>query len=111
MPWVASTNNKGAFTGGNRARHFVTEVNVPGGVDHVKHVVRSIRMVIIHLDGVTLDGNTAFPLEIHIIELLVHFLSFTYGLRVIKQSVREGTLTVVNVGNNAEIADVLHGGC
>ena len=53
-----------------------------------------------------LDGDTALTLEVHIVE----HLSFgnLYGLRTLQQSVGEGRFAMVDVGDDAEVAYMLH---
>jgi hypothetical protein len=65
---------------------------------------------VVHLDGVALDGDAALTLEVHIIELLVHPLAFSYGLGKVEEAVGEGTLAVVDVGDYTEVANILHTG-
>jgi hypothetical protein len=55
---------------------------------------------------VTLDGDTALTLQIHIVEHLS--LSNLYGFSVLKQSVCQSRLAVVNVGYDAEISYMIH---
>ena len=78
------------------------------GVDEVEHIVFAV-LLIVHLDGVTFDGDASFFFEVHIVEHLSgrHF----DGLSAFEQSVGQGTFTVVDVGNDAEIANVVHEPC
>jgi hypothetical protein len=54
------------------------------------------------------NGNTTFAFNIHIIQYLILFFTFGNGMRVFKKTVGKGTFTVVDMGDNAEIADVFH---
>jgi len=53
-----------------------------------------------------LDGDAPFPFQIHIVEHLP--FRHLYGVGILKQSVGDGRLTVVNVGDDAEISNILH---
>ena len=55
-----------AFACSDRAGDFVGEVHVPWGINQIEYVVLTIELVV-HLDGVALNGDPALALEIHII--------------------------------------------
>ena len=55
-----------------------------------------------------LDGDAALALKVHIVENLVLRLPFVDGARVLKQTVGQSALAVVDVRYDAEIADVVH---
>ena len=76
-------------------------------VDEVEGVALPIRHMV-HLDGVALDGDATLPLKVHIIERL--FLQFTVGngARGMQQTIGQGTLAMVDVGNDTEVTDVFH---
>ena len=76
-------------------------------VDKVKCVFLTIEFVL-HLDGVALDGDATFFLQIHIVEHLS--VRNVDGLGTFQQSVGQRTLSVVDVSNDAEIAYVFHVG-
>ena len=79
------------------------------GVDQVKNVFNAIcRMDILHLDGVALDGNSAFAFEVHIVKRLVLHVALADGVGILQQTVSERAFAVVNVGNDAEVADIFH---
>ena len=63
-------NQQCPFAGGDGARDLVGEVHVPWGIDQIEYVVLAIELIV-HLDGVTLDGDPTLALEIHIIEYLL----------------------------------------
>jgi hypothetical protein len=81
---------------------------MPGCIDQIEHVVLPILRVV-HLDGVALDGNAPFALEVHVVERL--FLKFAGVDRSghLEQSISEGTLPMINMGDDAEVSYVLHG--
>jgi hypothetical protein len=57
-----------------------------------------------------LNGNTLFALQLHVIQHLIHHLPLADGVRALEQAVGEGAFSVINVGNDAEVPDLLHGG-
>ena len=63
---------------------------------------------VLHLNGMALYGDPALPLKIHIVQQL--FLAFPLGYRACKveQAVRQGALTVVYMGDDTEIPNILH---
>ena len=54
----------------------------------------------------TLDGDASFPLQIHIIEHLS--LGHADGLRSFKQAICQCAFTMVDVGDDAKVSDVVH---
>jgi hypothetical protein len=60
------------------------------------------------LYGVALDSNASLSLEIHIVEQLVLFFALGYRSSRIKQTVSQGALTVIDMGNDAKVSDILH---
>ena len=57
-----------------RTGYFVVNVDVTGRVDEVENIGLSVRSIIVKLDCASLNGDSSFPLKVHIIEhLLFHF--------------------------------------
>lgn len=76
-------------------------------VDEVQNVIfSSFRMV--HLNCVTLYCDAALALNVHVIQGLLLEVSIRNRTRGLKQSVRKGALTVVDVSYDAEVSDVFH---
>lgn len=76
------------------------------GVNEIQTVVLAIQ-TIVHLNGVTLDGDASFFFKVHVVE----HLTFRHldGLGVFQQTVGKGALSVVDVGNDAKVSDVIQG--
>ena len=87
-----------------RARDFVREVDVPRRVDEVQLVVAAL-IGEPHADGLRLDGDAALALEVHRIEQLVVHLARGDSARDLQDAVGERRLAVVDVGDDAEVAD------
>ncbi len=96
----------GAFACGERAAHFVREVHVPRGVDHVQDVFLAVFLVY-HADGVRLDGDAAFALQVHVVQELVRHFVLRDGLRQFYHAVGKRRLAMVDMGDDAEISDIV----
>ena len=89
-----------------RPAHLVGEVDVAGGVDQVQHVV-----------GVThpprqphvlrLDGDAALALDVHAVEVLGAHQALVDDAGELQHPVGQRGLAVVDVGDDAEVADEL----
>ena len=96
---------QGPLAGRQAARDLVGEVHVPGRVDEVESVVRAVGRLVLQGDRMALDGDASFPLQVHGIEqLLLHF-PLADRLGSLQQTVAERRLPMVNMGDDAEIAD------
>ena len=102
----AFDQQQAAFAGGDAAGDLVGEVHVSRGVNEIQTVVLAIQ-TIVHLNGVTLDGDASFFFKVHVVEHLT-FRHFD-GLGVFQQTVGKGALSVVDVGNDAKVSDVIQG--
>ena len=94
----------GPFAGREGAGDLVAKVHVPGGVDQVEGIGTAVRRVVVQGDGVGLDGDPPFPLEIHAVEELVLHIPQFDRPGLFEDTVGQGGFTVVDMGDNAEIA-------
>ena len=94
-----------AFAGGEGTRDFVGEIDVAGSVDQVELVSLAVLRGVGHADGVGLDGDAAFALQVHGVEHLG--LHFARGERSgqLQQAVGQRGFAVVDVRDDREIAD------
>ncbi len=94
----------GALAGFQAARHLVGEVDVPGGVDHVQHVLGAAG-----LPGqphrLALDGDAALALDVHPVQVLGAHLAPVDDAGQLQHPVGQGGLPVVDVRDDAEVAD------
>jgi hypothetical protein len=58
-------------------------------------------------DGSGLDGNPAFPLQIHVVEDLLRHIPAFYRAADLDQAVRKGGFAVVDVRDDGEIPDMI----
>jgi len=97
-------HQNGTFTRFEGAAHFVSEVNVAGGIDEVEFVVL-ILVAMGHRNGGCLDGDAAFALKIHGVQHLRSRLAGADGLGGLEEAICKGALAVVDVGDDGEVAD------
>jgi hypothetical protein len=93
-------------------QHLVVEVDVTGRVDQVQLVGDAVLGQVVHRHGARLDRDAAFALELHVVEQLLLHLPLLEGAGQLDEAVGERGLTVVHVGDDAEVADqagVSHG--
>ena len=95
------------FTGGQTARHLVGKIHMARRVDQIQAVFPVPGARVAHLDGVQLDGDAAVALQFHVIQHLIHHGTLVHRVRHFQQTIGKRGLPVVNMGNNAEIADIL----
>ena len=93
------------FAGRDGARHLVREVHMSRRVDEVQDIFFAF-VFIFHLDGMALDGDTAFAFQVHIVQ----HLSFgdLYGMCKFQQTVCQCRFPVVNVGYDTKVSYILH---
>ena len=96
----------GTFTGRQGTAHLVGKVHVPRSVDHVQDVFLPIPFIN-HAYGVGLDGNAALPFQVHVVQQLVRHFVLGNGLGQFDKAVGQGGFPVVDMGDNAEISDVI----
>jgi hypothetical protein len=59
--------------------------------------------------GLALDGNASLPFDVHVVKDLVAKLPVSNQAGVLNQPVGQGGFPVIDMGNDAEISDLLHG--
>ena len=99
-------DEQGALAGGNAAAHLVAEVDVAGRINQVERV-RFPVVGVLHLDGMALDSDATLTLQVHVVEQLGLHVALGHGAREFKKPVGQGAFAVVDVGNNAKVADIL----
>ena len=87
-----------------RARDLVAEVHVAGRIDQIE-----LMALPLDPDGPSLDRDAPLPLEIHRIEQLVAHLALADRLRDLQDPVGQSRLTVVDVGDDREVANLAQG--
>src|SRR3546814_3565385 len=97
-----------SFARGQRAADLVAEVDVAGGVDEVEVVDLPVARGVRQRYRLGLDGDAAFALDRVVGEHLGFHLPRGQASAPLDDSVGQGQLAVVDVGDDREIADVPH---
>ena len=77
------------------------------GVDEVELVGLAVLGSVVQGNGAGFDGDAALPLDVHVIEDLILHDALVHALGQLQNAVRQGGLAVVDVCNDAEIADIV----
>ena len=99
-----------AFAGRQRAADLVAEVDVARCVDQVEVVDLAVARRVFERCGLRLDGDAALALDVHRVEHLRFHLAITQAAAALDDAIGQRALAVVDVGNDREIADVIHEG-
>ena len=78
-----------------------------GSIDKVQLVDRPVTSFVVKSDTLGLDGYSTFTLDIHGIEHLLIHLPVRKPTAVLYETVSQRGLTVINVGNDRKISNVL----
>ena len=95
-----------ALAGGQRPADLVVEVYVARCVDQIQGVSLPIIGGIENTHGTGFDGDAALAFQVHIVQQLVLHLALRNGVALFQQPVRQRGFTVVDVGDDGEIADM-----
>ena len=76
-----------------------------GRIDHVERIGKAIVRPR-HAHGLALDRDSSFAFDVHAVEVLIAHLARLNDAGELQHAVREGGLAVVDVRNDAEIADL-----
>jgi hypothetical protein len=83
-----------------------SEIDVAGRVDQVKLVKLAISGRVLHPHRFSFDGDALFTFEVHRIQHLRHHVALRERAGTLEQPIGQGGLTVVDVGDDDEVADV-----
>ena len=96
-----------ALAGGQGAADLVAEVHMARGVDQVEFIVFAVAGAVGEGHGAGLDGDAALALQIHVVQQLLFHLALVHRVGLFQNAVGQGGLAVVDVGDDAEIANVI----
>jgi hypothetical protein len=77
-------------------------------INKIQDVLFAVLCLIGQTDSLALDGNTPFPLNIHIIEKLVTEFPVTHHFANLDKSVGQGGFPMINMCYDAEVPNVFH---
>ena len=95
----------GALARGQAPGDLVGEVDVTGRVDQVQLVLPAV-VDVGQPDGLGLDGDPPLPFEVHAVEVLLAHLPRGHRVGQLQHPIGQRGLAVVDVGDDAEVADV-----
>ena len=90
-----------------RPRNLIVEVDVTRRVDQVEGVSLAVVGLIAQLDRARLDRDAALALKVHRVEDLLLHLAALDRVAFLEQTVGEGRLSVVDVGDDGKIPDMI----
>ena len=105
-PLAGIDHQKRAFDRLHRAADLIAEIDVAGGVDQVQDIGLPVFGRIVDAHRVGLDGNAAFPLDIHRVQQLLFHVAFGDCARQLDQPVGERRFPVVDMRHDGEIANL-----
>ena len=97
------------LAGGQAAADLVLEVNMARSVDEVELVGLAVVGLIAHRHGAGLDGDAALFFNVHVVQHLVGHRALVNAVGQLQHTVGQGGFAVVDVCDNAEVADVFAG--
>ena len=95
-----------AFACGEAAADFIGEVDVAGGVHQVELIGLAVLGRVVEADGLGFDGDAALFFNVHVIKDLLGHLAIGEPAGELDQPVSQRGLAMVDVSDNAEIADL-----
>ena len=96
------------FTGRERARYFIGEVHVAGRVDQVQVVDLAILGLVVQGRRLGLDGDAPLLFDVHGVEHLGGHLTLAQATAVLDQAIGQCGLAVIDVGDDGEVANMVH---
>ena len=87
--------------------NFVRKIHVAGGIDQVESIVTPVLSFIDHRHGVAFNRDPSLALQVHRVEKLGFHITHFYGARHLEDTVRQSCLSVIDMGNDAEIASMV----
>jgi len=96
------------FARHQRAAHLVGKIDVAGRVDQVELVRLTVPGLVVERHRIALDRDAPLALDIHRVEDLIPELTVFYRATGLDQAIRKRRFTVIDVGDNAEIASLFH---
>src|SRR5690606_3439348 len=93
------------------AGHFVREVDVAGRIDEIEDVLLAVAGAVGQPHGLKFDGDTPLAFQLQAVQNLLLHLPLGQPARAFQKAIGQRRLAVVDVGDDAEIADacLLHG--
>ena len=94
-----------AVTGGKAPGYFVIEVHMARCVNHIQNIFFSILRLINRPDRLRLDGDAAFPFQVHVVQYLILHLALGQQACFLDDAVGKGGFSMINMCNDTKISD------
>ncbi len=75
------------------------------GIDEIQFVGFPILCLVVERNALGLDGDPAFPLQIHGVQDLFGHFTVCQATADLDKTIRQRGFTVVDVGNNGKVTD------
>ena len=98
-------HQQGSFASRERARDLIRKVHVPGSIDEVELIFLAVRGAIVQANTLGFDGDAALSFQIHGVEHLRGHFALAERARQFQQAIGKGRLAMVDVRDNAKVAD------
>ncbi len=95
-----------ALAGGQAAAHLVIKIHVPRRIDEVERIFLPVFCGILQRNGARLDRDAALALQFHIIQQLRLHFTLVHSLRAFQNAVCQSGFAVVDMRDDAEIANI-----
>ena len=105
-PLKGVDEQQSSFATGQGARNLIVKIDVPRSVDEVQFQ-QFASVTSGHRNGPGLDRDPARTFQFHVVENLVLHFSLGDGAGVFQHPVGQRAFAVVNVGDDAKVANVL----
>ena len=89
---------------GKRARDLIGEVHVAGRVNHIQRIGGALHLPR-HTHRLRFNGDTALALNVHAVKVLRLHIARGNHTGCLEHTVSESGLAVINMRNNAEVAN------
>ncbi len=77
-------------------------------IDKIQNILLTIFGFIGQGNGIAFNGDAAFPFDVHIVQHLILKISFIADTGKLDQTVGQGGLAVIYMGDNAEVSNIFH---
>ena len=105
---LGSVNDKDcAFASCKGAGNLIVEVNMSGSIDKVENIVVSVVCFVIKANCAGFDGDSAFTLDVHVVQKLFFHFAGSNCLGVFKNSVGKGGFAVVDMCDYTKVSDIV----
>ena len=96
----------GALTGRQGPGDFIVEVHVARRIDQVQLIELPVPGLVRQPHRPGLDRDAPLPLQVHVVQQLLRHLPLGHRLAPLQQTVRQGGLAVVDMGDDGKISNI-----